>query len=169
MTLKSTISFVRKCYLPHCVSSRDISHAQFVTCEVRGHRASSPLTCNKAPFNKQTTQTHILRRTAENLQLFQQLDNFSPELKLLRMEENQPESAATGSGGLGTADTSLYEGAEQGSSAVGDRLLVHPNSSFNTACNGNVQTTPKSSNVLVEEPRTIGDRFSFKEKGSRNT
>ena len=34
----------------------------------------------------------------------------------MHMEENQPESAATGSGGLGIDDTTLLEGVEQSSS-----------------------------------------------------
>ena len=38
------------------------------------------------------------------------------------MEENQPESAATGGGGLGIGEASSF-------AAAGDRLPFHPNSS----------------------------------------
>ena len=59
------------------------------------------------------------------------------------MEENQPGSAATGGGGLGTDDTTLLEAV---------CLPVHFNSSFHTACHGDPQATPTRSNVPAEEP-----------------
>ena len=53
----------------------------------------------------------------------------SPELEWIHMEENQPESAATGSEGMGTDDTTLIEGVGPSSlAAAGDRLAVHLNS-----------------------------------------
>ena len=53
------------------------------------------------------------------------------------MEYNQPGSAATGSGGLGSDDTEV-EGVEPSSFvAAGVRLLVHLNCSHSTACPGN--------------------------------
>ena len=46
------------------------------------------------------------------------------------MEEHQPGSAATGSGGMGTDDTTFIKRVEPSSfGAAGDRLLVHPSSS----------------------------------------
>ena len=55
---------------------------------------------------------------------------LSQELEWLCMEENRLGSAATGSGGKGTDDTTLIERGEQSSFvAEGDRLPVHLSSS----------------------------------------
>ena len=52
----------------------------------------------------------------------------------MHKEENQPGSAATGSGGLGTDDTTLIESVEPSSSvAAGYRLIVHHSSSKHIA------------------------------------
>ena len=65
---------------------------------------------------------------------------LSQELGRMRMSENQLGSVATGSGGIGTHDTTLIERVELSSFvAGGDRLLVHLNSSYSsysTACLG---------------------------------
>ena len=70
----------------------------------------------------------------------------------MHMEESQSESAATCSGGTGTDDTTFIEVVEPSSfAAAGDRLLLHLNISYSTACPGDIQATTKSSNFLVEE------------------
>ena len=57
---------------------------------------------------------------------------------------------------MGTDDTTLIERMEPSSFvAAGDRLLVLLNSSRSTACPGDTRTTPKGSNVLVEEPEQV--------------
>ena len=82
------------------------------------------------------------------------------------MEENQLGSAATGSGRLRADSTTLLDVVEQSSvAAAGDRLLVHQNSSFSAACLEDPQTTPKSSNALVEQ-KMERDTHNFTEKGS---
>ena len=70
--------------------------------------------------------------------------------------KNQPESAATGTGGMGTDDTSLINGVEPNSFvAAGDRLHVHLHSSCNAACPGEIWATTKSSFALLEEPQRV--------------
>ena len=67
----------------------------------------------------------------------------------MHLEENQSESAATCSGGMGTDDTTLIEVVEPSSyAAAGDRLLVHLNISYSTACRGDIRASTKSSNFL---------------------
>ena len=71
----------------------------------------------------------------------------------MRMEETQTGFAATGSGGLGIDGTTFIEVVEPSSFvAVGDRLLVHLNSSHSVACFGDTQTYTNSSCVPLEEP-----------------
>ena len=54
--------------------------------------------------------------------------------------------------GLGTDVTTPTGGVEPSSfAAAGDRLPVHLNSSFSTACPGNPQDTPESSNDPLED------------------
>ena len=74
--------------------------------------------------------------------------HHSQELERMHMEENQPEAAKT-CGGMGTDETTLV-GPSSLAVAV-DRLPVHLNSSFGTACLGDPQATSKSSNVPVKE------------------
>ena len=94
----------------------------------------------------------------------------APELEWMHMEENQPESPATGSGGLSTNDTTLLEGVEQSSlAAAGDRLPVHLSISFSTEFPRDPQATPASSNVLVEERERLAKDSASREKGSRTT
>ena len=74
----------------------------------------------------------------------------------MQMEEHQPGSAATGRGGMGTDDTTLIERVEPSSFvAAADRLLVHLNSSYSTACAGDTWTSTQSFNVPVEEPQQV--------------
>ena len=52
----------------------------------------------------------------------------------MQMEENQPESAAAGSGRMGADGSILMEGVESiALAAAGDRLFVHLSSTFSTA------------------------------------
>ena len=49
--------------------------------------------------------------------------------------------------------------------AAGDRLLVHLNSSYSTACPGDTQANPYSFNVPVEEPEpSVRDATSQKQE-----
>ena len=48
-------------------------------------------------------------------------------------------------------------------SGGGDRLPVHLNSSYSTACPGDTLVTEKTSNVPVEEPETV-ERHNFPEE-----
>ena len=67
----------------------------------------------------------------------------------MQMEENQPGSAATCSGGMGTDETTLTERLEPNSfGAGGDRLLVHLSSSKVTARPGNTRAATQSSGVF---------------------
>ena len=76
------------------------------------------------------------------------------------MEDNQLGSAATGSRGLCTDDTTSTEVVDPSSFvAVGDRMLVQLGSSFSTALPGDHQATSESSDLLVEEPPTIGEKI----------
>ena len=75
------------------------------------------------------------------------------------MEDYQLGSVATGSGGLGTDDTTSINVVEPSPFvAAGDRFLLHLNSSFSTACRGVTQTAIKML-FLVEQP----------EQGERDT
>ena len=57
------------------------------------------------------------------------------------MEGYQPVSSAAGGGVLGTDDNILIEVVEPSSFvAAGDRLLVHLNSCYSTACPGDTRT-----------------------------
>ena len=130
-----------------------------------------------------TPQAELPRRGAENLQLTQMLhrsedevaelqarskkvwcyleptqhmqdEEHSSELEWVHMEENQPESAATG-GGWSTDDTTLIEGVEPSSCAApGDRLSVHQQF-LCAACPGDLQATPESTNAPVGEPERV--------------
>ena len=63
------------------------------------------------------------------------------------MVETQPESAASGGGGLGIDDTTLSEGVDPSSSAAaGDRLLGHLHSSSSTARPGDPHVLWRRSN-----------------------
>ena len=76
----------------------------------------------------------------------------SEEQERLSMEEDQPGSAANGSGGLGTDDTTLIERVEPSTfGAAGHRLPVHLSSSEITACPADTGTSTQRSNVPVEE------------------
>ena len=67
----------------------------------------------------------------------------------MHMEEHQTEPAATGSGGMGSGETTLTEGVEPIScAAAGGRLQTHPNSSFSATCLGDPQETPESSSFF---------------------
>ena len=59
------------------------------------------------------------------------------------MEDDQPGCAATE-----VVEPSTFV-------AAGDRLLVHLNSSYNTACRGDTRAATKSFEVLVEEPQQV--------------
>ena len=68
----------------------------------------------------------------------------------MQMEEAQLGSAATSSGRAGTDDTTSLERVETSPFvAAGDRMPTHLNSSFSTACPGDPQAKPQSSNVPV--------------------
>ena len=70
-----------------------------------------------------------------------EMKDISQELEWMHMEENQPGSAATVSGGLGTDDTTLIVRVEPTSFvARGHRLLAHLSSSTITACPGDPKT-----------------------------
>ena len=57
---------------------------------------------------------------------------------------------------MGTDDTTLIGKVEPSSFvAVGDRLLVHLNSSYGTACPGDTRTATKKSIVAVERGTTF--------------
>ena len=72
------------------------------------------------------------------------------------MVDNQPGSAASSCGGVGTDDTTLIEVVEPSSfEALGDRLPFHLTSSCSAACFVDTQTTAKSFNVLAEEPEQV--------------
>ena len=48
--------------------------------------------------------------------------------------------------------------------AVGDRSLLYLNSPFSTACPGDLQAPPKSSNVPLEEPERLARDATPKKK-----
>ena len=83
-----------------------------------------------------------LGRHPEPTQYTRDVGYFSQELQRMDMEDNQPESAATGCGGLGADE----EGVEASPfAAAGHRLPVHLNSSSNIERPGDPLATPKSS------------------------
>ena len=82
----------------------------------------------------------------------------------MQMEENQPGSAATGGGRVGTDDTTLIERVEPSSYiAASYRLPARLNRSYSTACLGDTHTATPSSNVHVEEPEEV-DRDTTSQK-----
>ena len=125
---------------------------------VRSFEAHNPLLRAMIEVEKEKSNT---LQAEELLQLPQHTREEvlpSPELQWMHIEEDQPESLATGSGGLGTDDTSLIERAVPSSSvAAGAHLLVHLTSSYSTACPGDIRAATKSSKVLVEEPEKWRD------------
>ena len=83
------------------------------------------------------------------------------------MEQNQHGSAATGSGGIGTQDTTLIERVEPSSVvAAGDRLPDHLDSSCSSACLGDTQTAIQSKKVPLEEPEQVEKDTTSQKKGS---
>ena len=72
------------------------------------------------------------------------------------MGENQPESAATGGGGLGIGEPSSF-------AAAGDRLLFHPNSFFQYYPSQRSPGNPLYFQCCCGGDRTIGEAFCFKE------
>ena len=77
-------------------------------------------------------------RTPEPIQYTRDEGYLSQELEW--MERNQHGSDATGSGGIGTQDTTLIERVEPSSVvAAGDRLPDYLNSSYSSACPGDTQ------------------------------
>ena len=134
-----------------------------------------------------TLQADVLRLRDENLQISQSLDKSKEEVAQLQarcnefrrhlkptqytryeaylsragwmhMEENQPGSATTGRGGVGTDDTTLIKVVEPSSCVLaGDRLPVHLNSPYSTAGPGDTRTNTTCSHVLVEEPEVEKD------------
>ena len=73
------------------------------------------------------------------------------------MEENQPESAATGGGGLGIGEPSSF-------AAAGDRLPFHPNSFFQYYPSQRSPGNPQNFQCSCGGTRSIGEGFCFKEK-----
>ena len=85
------------------------------------------------------------------------------------MGENQPESVATGSGRMGTDETTLSERVELSSfGAVGDRLSVQLSSSRFAACPGDTQA-PRQSNVPLKQPEQVERDTTSQKNGSRKT
>ena len=81
-------------------------------------------------------------------------------------KDNQPASATPGSGGLDTDDTAVIEVVEPNSFvAVGDRLLVHLDSSCSTACPGHLDNH-KQFKCSGGRARTSGETHNFLEEGS---
>ena len=82
--------------------------------------------------------------------------HISEELEWVHTEENQLGSVATGSGSVGTEDTTLMERVEPSSLvAAGDRLPLHLSSSKIVQCLGDARTSTQSSNVLVQKPEQV--------------
>ena len=83
------------------------------------------------------------------------------------MEQNQHGSGATGSGGIGTQDTTLIERVEPSSVvAAGDRLPDYLNSSYSSACPGDTQTATERNKVPLEEPEQVEKDTTSQKKGS---
>ena len=85
------------------------------------------------------------------------------------MEDNQPGSAATGSGRLGTEDTALVVVVKPSSFvAAGDRMPVHLNSSDSTACPGDQPDNHSKFKCSCGGARTSGKRQLQRETMLKN-
>ena len=91
----------------------------------------------------------------------------SPNLEWMHTEENQPESAATGSGGMSTDDVPLLEGVEPSLQQRATGCPVHLDSSLRTACPGDLQATPEGSNALVEKLERLVNKFASMEDAEK--
>ena len=82
--------------------------------------------------------------------------NLYQELEWTQVEEHWSGSAATDTGGMGTHDsTSIGRVEPRSFVALGDRLLVHVDSSFSTVCLGDTQIATKSFKSPSEESEQL--------------
>ena len=102
------------------------------------------------------TRSNELWYLSEPTQYSRDAGDLSQELEWMPVEENQPRSGATGSGSVGTENTTLIAIVEPSSfRAAGDCLPVHFCGSKIVCCPESIQTSTQNSNVHVEKPEQV--------------